>query len=68
VEQALRSQGSLHESVLASLVEGIVVQDTSGKIVAFNASALRIATLLQSADRAMYRVKRDPASSALGAA
>lgn len=32
----------LYESVLASLVEGIVVQDTSGKIVAFNSSARSI--------------------------
>ncbi len=42
VEQALRGQVVLYESVLASLVEGIVVQDLAGKIVAFNASALRI--------------------------
>jgi diguanylate cyclase (GGDEF)-like protein/PAS domain S-box-containing protein len=58
VEQALRSQGSLYESVLASLVEGIVVQDTSGKIVAFNASALRILGL--SAEQLTGRTSLDP--------
>jgi len=65
VEQALRSQGSLYESVLASLVEGIVVQDANGRIVAFNASALRILGL--TAEQLTGRTSLDPRWGAMHA-
>lgn len=65
VEQALRAQLVLHESVLASVVEGIVVQDITGKIVAFNASALRILGL--SAEQLTGRSSLDPSWSAVHA-
>lgn len=65
VEQALRGQVVLYESVLASLVEGIVVQDITGKIVAFNASALRILGL--TAEQLTGRNSLDPSWSAVHA-
>jgi diguanylate cyclase (GGDEF)-like protein/PAS domain S-box-containing protein len=65
VEQALRSQVMLYESVLASLVEGIAVQDLTGKIVAFNASALRILGL--SAEQLTGRTSLDPTWAAVHA-
>ncbi|HVP61539.1 MAG TPA: PAS domain S-box protein [Myxococcaceae bacterium] len=65
VEQALRGQVVLYESVLASLVEGIVVQDITGKIVAVNASALRILGL--SAEQLTGRSSLDPSWSAVHA-
>jgi diguanylate cyclase (GGDEF)-like protein/PAS domain S-box-containing protein len=58
VEQALRSQVMLYESVLASLVEGIAVLDLTGKVVAFNASALRILGL--TAEQFSRRTSLDP--------
>ena len=65
VEQALRGQVVLYESVLASLVEGIVVQDISGKIVAFNASATRILGL--SDEQLTGRSSLDPSWAAVHA-
>ncbi len=65
VEQALRGQVVLYESVLASLVEGIVVQDITGKIVAFNASALRILGL--TAEQLTGRSSLDPSWAAVHA-
>ena len=65
VDQALRSQVMLYESVLASLVEGIVVQDLTAKIVAFNASALRILGL--SAEQLTGRTSLDPTWAAVHA-
>ena len=65
VEHALRSQMMLYESVLASLVEGIVVQDLTGKIVAFNASALRILGL--TAEQLTGRTSLDPSWAAVHA-
>ena len=65
VEQALRGQVVLYESVLASLVEGIVVQDITGKIVAFNASALRILGL--TAEQLTGRRSLDPSWAAVHA-
>jgi diguanylate cyclase (GGDEF)-like protein/PAS domain S-box-containing protein len=65
VEQALCSQVVLYESVLASLVEGIVVQDLTGKIVAFNASACRILGL--SAEQLTGRTSLDPSWAAVHA-
>src|SRR5215472_6663409 len=65
VEQALRSQVMLYESVLASLVEGIAVQDLTGKVVAFNASALRILGL--TADQLLGRTSLDPSWAAVHA-
>jgi PAS domain-containing protein len=65
VEQALRSQVMLYESVLASLVEGIAVQDLTGKVVAFNASALRI--LGVTAEQLSRRTSLDPVWAAVNA-
>ena len=65
VERALRGQVVLYESVLASLVEGIVVQDLTGKIVAFNASALRILGL--TAEQLTGRSSLDPSWAAVHA-
>jgi diguanylate cyclase (GGDEF)-like protein/PAS domain S-box-containing protein len=65
VEQALRGQVVLYESVLASLVEGIVVQDLTGRIVAFNASALRILGL--TAEQLTGRSSLDPSWAAVHA-
>ncbi len=65
VEQALRGQVVLYESVLASLVEGIVVQDLTGKSVAFNASALRILGL--TSEQLTGRSSLDPSWAAVHA-
>ena len=65
VEQALRGQVVLYESVLASLVEGIVVQDLTGRIVAFNASALRILGL--TSEQLTGRSSLDPSWAAVHA-
>src|SRR6516162_2589186 len=65
VEEALRSQVVLYESVLASLVEGIAAQDLAGKVVAFNASALRILGL--TAKQLTGRTSLDPSWAAVHA-
>lgn len=65
VEHALSSQVVLYESVLASLVEGIAVQDLTGKVVAFNASALRILGL--TAEQFTGRTSLDPSWAAVHA-
>jgi PAS domain-containing protein len=62
-EEAIRAGEALYRSIITAMAEGIVLQDSDGRILACNRSAERILGL--TSDQIMGRTSLDPAGRAV---